>query len=1454
MKFKLLFAIMLMGQAGFCQVLLPVEVIGEEGKIVERKITLTKEMARVARKIWLQANNLSYQNKASVQVNDGNWVNLNHATVQMNHQEEARGGMVHGGFNTIRLSIAASGFIEGENVVRFRFNKSDGISNGYRIVKFNILGEKGIRLLPEEYFLAEDPNTWCPPYPDRVSIEQGRELWYNANLWNNYLKPGQEGFWYGAKLKPFQPIKAKCADCHTQDGRDLELFAYSNESIVERAKFHNLSEEQGKKIASYIRSLSSKHDNVNRHGRPWNPPYQPGPQLEGKPIEHWAAGAGLEAVLDSDADMARYMFPGGINEPSVKNRFDSDKMVDRTTLPLAIQLPDWKHWLPIIHPMDAFARNNFYSDPGTVWSPAKAYPKYRDFLEGASPLSQSDADNLMFEIGEFWKHFRFFLSEGADQGRGEHWRADDGHARTRGLVDDQLLELAATSLGRLLAVKNFEVVQEFDLQDKAHWFADPVDQPGERQWFGDMYQVFEIPPHFTACVFNNCQQFEGQPTETGQYESTAWYHLQSIVNGGNGMISHNSPVDYNYQQEFIVNASKSSGLYEPMRYYHVLNTMYQTRTWSGATTPNDGKGFRIRVQGPWQFLGKEGDAGSSQFHGFAPGVWPTLLDRVSQGLTKWVLDAQMRQFLKEVHKPENDLDSWERWAPGKLASNFLDPIDKSIVRNVEGPLEGFTTNGPYWSDHMYWSIKESIKLGVDCQLIDSLIDWSIKAWPKIKTYEDHTTTEAHLFDELRQTSRVGLGLKVVKENNCLPHVEALIANGGTVPNLTWYVNDALVDESSNVLPHTAISPGDIVRCEVEGNSTCTSATANTAVQTVRILPDLEVGLSASINSGGIANGATVVANIGEKLHLQVSADKQISDFFSPVLWLDATDLGTTLNDGEEVISWGDLSGNGHSAEAREEALHPIFDSRGFHGLPVVMFGQSNNADGLELFSTSEDDFFEDDWTIFMIGANYYMGNWTNLIGNKNEPPKDDGWFYRFSAQGRTQLSAGAGLNAGGTYGDGYEFAATIVKKGAKLSASLNGTPNESGTSLPRGSKMTNNQPISLGVTGNSNGSTGRYHKGPISEVLVFDRALSRDEIMFIESYLATKWGLRDVIAESNQIVSPQGLNMVTPQGDNVVLEASQPDYEIELVSRAGFGDYTFYKTGCNDPFYTFSITGKISMDNHEFTVHEHSTRDTFIGKVNASHITGGKLTYQIVSGNEQGSFKLDPDTGELSVQDGTYLNYESHPLAALLISAADGAGGATTAQLAVRLLDINDGPVVSNGLEHQFFPVGFQGKVTNLYQLFYDEDGDDLAFTVESGDSKVASVDLSANDLIIHAIEEGTITITVSADDGSGRAVSYSFQVTVEGKVLSAAGDLPQGGIVYPNPGHGIYRLKWDRFLPYTKPNLALYDLAGKNLPIRVTGINGQEVQIDLLDNLPGIYLLKIKHEGHWMAIRIVNQ
>src|SRR5215471_3436915 len=272
------------------QIMLPVEVVGEDGTMAAVTVEIPAGRAREVRSLRMQIHNLAYAGMVSVQVNSGAWMPLSNETAAVAEPGKSYGG-IGGGFSThqVTLPLPADSVAAGANIIRFRFNRSDGVASGFRVLAFNFLDGASNALLPPAAFAQDDPQTWTPPQPGADAIRAGKQLWQNAPL-----TPGE--------FKSTPMIRARCADCHARDGRDLKYFCFSNASIIARSRFHGLSEQEGKQIASYIRSLD-----VPSPGRPWNPPYQPGPGLDSKPAANWAAGAGLEWVLENDTAALEFL-------------------------------------------------------------------------------------------------------------------------------------------------------------------------------------------------------------------------------------------------------------------------------------------------------------------------------------------------------------------------------------------------------------------------------------------------------------------------------------------------------------------------------------------------------------------------------------------------------------------------------------------------------------------------------------------------------------------------------------------------------------------------------------------------------------------------------------------------------------------------------------------------------------------------------------------------------------------------------------------------------------------------------------------------------------------------------------------------------------------------------------------------------------------------------------------
>ena len=503
--------------------LLPIEVVGADGTTVTRTLALDTAQSESVRSLWLQVHGLRYPQQASVQVNASPWIPLDNDTVTVAAPGGKFGG-IGGGFATLVLTVPLPNgtVLAGANTVRFRFNRSDGLASGYRVVGWNFLTNEGNKILRPSDFVEDAPETWTSPRPDAASIHAGQDLWHAASLVANSL--------------PNSPrIQAHCADCHAHDGRDLKYFNFSNASIVARSRFHGLTTLEGEEIASYIRSLP-----LPNPGRPWNPPYQPGPGLDEQPILSWSAGAGLTWVLNQDTAALTYLladhqrrlstaasYPAG-NSPDLQelvgqitpDLFRPDGNLNPREIPIDLQLPDWSQWLPRIHPKDA-------------WGPAFTHSNFATMYDGATSLrtllttAQTPSSNLRAVVPAFrrWSRTR---------------RAFLGHfVRARTVWSVELTnKVYSTQLWQL--VKTWEMTQEFGLEERGRDLG--VSASVSRSWCntvpGDTAPAATHIPDGLAGV--------GGSALTNEYLSASWYELQIVLNSGNHKHRERTPVDWIY--------------------------------------------------------------------------------------------------------------------------------------------------------------------------------------------------------------------------------------------------------------------------------------------------------------------------------------------------------------------------------------------------------------------------------------------------------------------------------------------------------------------------------------------------------------------------------------------------------------------------------------------------------------------------------------------------------------------------------------------------------------------------------------------------------------------------------------------------------------------------------------------------------------------------------------------
>ena len=539
--------------SGVRPILLPIEIMGSDGTTVGVSFDLTREQSESARNLWLQVHGLRYPEQASVQINTSEWTPLNNRTAAVVAPASSFGG-IGGAFATLAMTVSFPGraLRAGPNTLRFRFNHTDGLASGFRVLSFNFLTSAGTRLLAPGDFAEDNPDNWTPPLPDRASIEAGRELWRSARL-------------VASSLPNSSAIRARCADCHALDGRDLKYFNFSSHSIVARSGFHGLSALEGAQIASYIRSLALPHP-----GRPWNPPYQPGPGQDSHPVADWAAGAGLRWVLDRDVDALPYLLAqrgshsSAFTSPSPPQLADLSSLLPRISpdlfrpdgdlnpreIPIALQLPDWEQWLPRMHPKDAwgdaFEKSKFAalydadSSPETKSSPSRK-SSLRAILETNS--STSELASVVPAFARWSQARQAFLGQ---------------FITAKTVWSPELTQkVYSTQLWQL--VKTWELMQEFGLENRGPQLLGGADV--SPTWCNSVPE--ETAPAATH-IPNGPASVDLSPL-INEYLSASWYELQVLLNSGTHRRRDRSPVYWPYLIHEFQTLHRETNSPEPVR-------------------------------------------------------------------------------------------------------------------------------------------------------------------------------------------------------------------------------------------------------------------------------------------------------------------------------------------------------------------------------------------------------------------------------------------------------------------------------------------------------------------------------------------------------------------------------------------------------------------------------------------------------------------------------------------------------------------------------------------------------------------------------------------------------------------------------------------------------------------------------------------------------------------------
>lgn len=668
-----------------------------------------------------------------------------------------------------RFSVPESfsgGLESGENTITFRYNGSKGTRSGYRVLRIAALGpettlenvdwQKGGLL--ETNFEWDDPTEWSAP--EGADPSRGEELFTRRNFLNGHVRQDDPSM-------PGEEMTAACSDCHAKDGLDLWYFNYSNETVVARSRYHGLSRQEGEDIAAYIRTLeptNGEGEYYDAPGRPWNPPFQPGPTygLDGTGVNAWdeltddeshvwAAGAGLDDYLSDPLEAGKYLFPEGGDPgngvpPTGIKTYQDDRTgkqelpweqfasgthddIDHKKYPLAMQFPDWNSWLPDISPVGDISGGDIRN-----W---ESYVDRYEWLAGplnSTDWSEGNADD--FDPSDPSQMFDTFKRFGGLKRASTKFRKDVTGKGAESAIDAK----EDLSVVQYNMVRVWEIHQHYDLYDHADRpFDHPqVDRPVSdyNDWtldigiMGKGRHFFDAAPHIIGDNRQDADHWHFGSYLGQKWATHAWYQLQTTVDPG--IVAPSVPVDWQYQDSHMGNFAEETDLDTSYRQFASQVRRFQQGYESNIGVCPECRGdsklenlaLWAKQSQPfwalWAFAPDQGDKWNQVFRSISD---PAKRRLATAGLRIW-WDSYEREPIRGFRQRQCDDDVEWCWEP---ASHVPDPEGWVGVNNMK-------------ADRFYRGLKYAAAADVAPETVDAIAEqWAAKMWPEGNedNYRDH---------------------------------------------------------------------------------------------------------------------------------------------------------------------------------------------------------------------------------------------------------------------------------------------------------------------------------------------------------------------------------------------------------------------------------------------------------------------------------------------------------------------------------------------------------------------------------------------------------------------------------------------------------------------------------------------------------------------------------------------
>ncbi|WP_031463424.1 S-layer homology domain-containing protein [Paenibacillus polymyxa] len=187
------------------------------------------------------------------------------------------------------------------------------------------------------------------------------------------------------------------------------------------------------------------------------------------------------------------------------------------------------------------------------------------------------------------------------------------------------------------------------------------------------------------------------------------------------------------------------------------------------------------------------------------------------------------------------------------------------------------------------------------------------------------------------------------------------------------------------------------------------------------------------------------------------------------------------------------------------------------------------------------------------------------------------------------------------------------------------------------------------------------------------------------------------------------------------------------------------------------------------------------------------------------------------------------------VKANDGKGGTINSQFNVTITPVipeavNHAPTVETSISNVTTGVADGIKTVSFAGVFADEDSDALTYTATTTDTGVATVAVNGSDLKITPVNAGTVTITVTANDGNGGAVDTQFNVTITPVIPEAVNHAPMVDTSMSNVttgvADGIKTLSLAGVFADVDSDVLTFTATSTNAGVATVAVNGSDLKI----------------------------